>query len=323
MKIRWITALLAAALAVQTAAAQDTEEKQTNRDPLKAEIVTSDIDLFWNAYDRATPQNDLIVYRDEYLGKGSPGLKEFLRTRIGSVCELVGTINDHPVYYRQLRQGSLRIDSYKPRIRESFVRLKDIYPDAVFPPVYFVIGRMNSAGTLTDKGLLIGVDMFGKTDETPMAELGDWHRAVISSVDRLPYIVAHELIHYQQSSPADRTLLTAAIREGSADFIGELISGGQINPHLQEYGNAHERELWLEFEKEMLGTDRSNWLYQGDAAKDRPADLGYYIGYKIAESFYKNAPDKKQAVHDILNVGDPKAFLEASRYQEKFRRVQQ
>ncbi|MCO6511743.1 MAG: hypothetical protein J5I65_13215 [Aridibacter famidurans] len=319
MRQKIIYLILAILTAVYVLPAQDTAEP--NREPEKAEIVTSDIDLFWKAYDRATPENDLIVYRDEYLRKGSVGLQEFARIRIGSVCNLVETIDSHPRYFEGLRAGSMKIDSFKPNIRASFVRLKEIYPDAVFPSVYFLIGSMNSAGTLTDKGLLIGVDMFGKTENTPMEELGDWHKAVISSIDRLPFIVAHELIHYQQARLNDRSLLAAAIREGSADFIGELISGGQINPHLQEYGNARERELWLEFEKEMSGNDRSNWLYQGEKAKDRPADLGYYIGYKIAENFYKNSADKKKAVRDILLIEDFPKFLAASKYAEKFRRV--
>ncbi|QQS39827.1 MAG: hypothetical protein IPM63_10605 [Acidobacteriota bacterium] len=309
-------AILAAAYALPAQGAAE-----PNRDPEKAEIVTSDIDLFWKAYDKATQENAVIVYRDEYLKKGSEGLKEFQRLRIGSVDDLVAAINSRPGYYKQLRAGSLTISAFKPKIRASFVRLKEIYPDSVFPPVYFVIGRMSSAGTLTEKGLLIGVDMFGKTQNTPMEELGDWHKAVISSIDRLPFIVAHELIHYQQAQLTDGSLLAAAVREGSADFIGELISGGQINPHLQEYGNARERELWIEFEKEMSGNDRSNWLYQGEKAKGRPADLGYYIGFKIAESFYKNSTDKKKAVRDILLVEDFPKFLEESKYAEKFRGV--
>ncbi|HUF04740.1 MAG TPA: DUF2268 domain-containing putative Zn-dependent protease [Aridibacter sp.] len=321
MRQKTILLILAVLIGAYSLPAQDTDEKEPNGDPEKAEIVTSDIDLFWKAFDRATPENDLIVYRDEYLRKGTVGLQEFTRIRIGNVCELVETIDAQPRYFEQLRAGSMKIASFEPKIRESFIRLKEIYPDAVFPSVYFLIGRMNSAGTLTDKGLLIGVDMFGKTESTPMDELGDWHKAVISSIERLPFIVAHELIHYQQARPNDRSLLAAAVREGSADFIGELISGGQINPHLQEYGNARERELWLEFDKEMSGNDRSNWLYQGEKAKDRPADLGYYIGYKIAESFYKNAADKKKAVRDILLVEDFPKFLEASKYAEKFRRI--
>lgn len=294
------------------------KDESVNRDPYAAEIVTSDIDLFWKAFEKATPDNDLIVYRDGYLRKGSTGLQEFLRLRIGSVCELADAIESHPAYYRQLKEQSLRIDSFKPQIRRSFAELKGIYPDAVFPSVYFVVGQMNSAGTLSEKGLLIGVEMFGRTDEMPLDELGNWHRAVLASVDRIPYIVAHELIHYQQGPSNDRTLLAAAIREGSADFIGELISGGQINPHLHDYGDPRERELWIEFKKEMTGTDRSNWLYQGDKSTVRPADLGYYIGYKIAESYYRKAADKRMAINEILRIEDFSEFLEKSGYGSKF-----
>ncbi len=48
------------------------------------------------------------------------------------------------------------------------------------------------------------------------------------------------------------------------------------------------------------------------------ADLGYYIGFKIAESYYSKAEDKKQAVRDILNITDIGAFLKASGYPKKF-----
>ncbi|HNQ14680.1 MAG TPA: DUF2268 domain-containing putative Zn-dependent protease [Pyrinomonadaceae bacterium] len=291
--------------------------QEMNADPAKAQIVTSDIELFWKAYDKATPANDLIVYRDEYLKKGSPGLQAFTALRIGSVCRLVDTISARPKYYAALRASSLKVAGYEPRMRESFRKLKEIYPDAEFPNVYFVVGAMNSGGTLTGKGLLIGVEMYGKTDATDVSELSNWHKAVLNPIEKIPLIVAHELIHYQQRYEMgnDTTLLGKAIQEGSADFIGELISGGTINEHLFKFGDPIEKQLWLEFKKEMNGTDVSNWLYQGDKAVGRPADLGYYIGYKITRSYYENATDKKQAIRDILNIKDFGKFLEASKYE--------
>lgn len=291
-----------------------------NSDPDAARFVTSDIQLFWKAYDKATPENDLIVYRDEYLRKGSVGLKEFTRLRIGSSCSLVDTIGYAPKYYESLRGPSLKVASFEPQTRAAFRKLKEIYPAAVFPDVYFVIGRMSSAGTLSEKGLLIGVDMYGANSPGITDGLSSWHRAVLSSVDRLPYIVAHESIHYQQKYPVDAepTLLSRSIREGAADFIAQLIAGDHINPHLHKYGDPIEKELWLEFEKEMHRTEVSNWLYQGDKAKERPADLGYYIGYKIVESYYNNAADKRRAVQDVLEIKDFNAFLSGSRYSLKF-----
>ena len=113
------------------------------------------------------------------------------------------------------------------------------------------------------------------------------------------------------------SLLGRSLHEGGADFIGELITGGNINQHLHKYGNARKKQLWLEFKKEMNNKDTSNWLYQGDKAKDKPADLGYYIGYKITEAYYNRAKDKKQAIKDILDIKDFNAFLKASGYDEK------
>src|SRR5262249_55930565 len=101
-------------------------------------------------------------------------------------------------------------------------------------------------------------------------------------------------------------------------FIAELISGKHINTHLHDYANPRERELWAEFKRGMDGTDMSNWLYQGESSKDRPADLGYYMGYKICEAYYRSAKDKKQAIKDILEIKDFGRFLKDSEYEAKF-----
>lgn len=84
------------------------------------------------------------------------------------------------------------------------------------------------------------------------------------------------------------------------------------------WANARERELWDEFQKEMDGKDTSHWLYGSSGGNGRPVDLGYWIGCKISEAYFKNAADKKQAVRDMLLIKDCKEFLKASRYAEKF-----
>src|SRR5688500_13765561 len=148
----------------------------------------------------AKPENNLIVYRDEYFKKGSVGLQEFLSRKIGSSCNLVSAIEAAPKYYAGLRAQSAKIENYKPQMLASFKKLKEIYPDARFPNVYFVIGRMNTGGNATIKGLLIGVDMYGKTDEASVAELSGWKKANVGRIEKIPSIVAHELVHYQQKN---------------------------------------------------------------------------------------------------------------------------
>jgi hypothetical protein len=64
----------------------------------------------------------------------------------------------------------------------------------------------------------------------------------------------------------------------------------------------------------MRGADMTGWLYQGDAAADRPADLGYFVGARICRAYYDRAPDKAQALRTIFRLDDPEALLAASRY---------
>ena len=197
-----ILLILSAVFSINSISAQDIKsiELTLNRNPEKAEFVTSDIALFWRAYDMAKPENNLIIYRDEYFKKGSDGLQEFLRKKIGNSCNLVTAIETAPKYYAALRSQSAKVENYKPQMLASFKKLKEIYPDAAFPKVYFVIGRMNTGGTATIGGLLIGVEMYGKTDDASLAELNNWQKAVVGKVERVPFIVAHELVHYQQKT---------------------------------------------------------------------------------------------------------------------------
>lgn len=300
------------------AAAAVGQTPQPNPDPERARLVTSDIPAFWRVFDKATLQNAADLFQRDYIDPGSAGLHDFLKARIQNGRALAATVASRPHYYAAIRDSTLSVDgdtAVKDAIRASFRRLKEIYRDAVFPDVYFVIGRMNSAGTVSSNGLLIGVEMNARRDDTPVEELDDWARAVTGQIANLPHIVAHELIHIQQSQERGReTVLQQSLKEGSADFLGEKISGGIINRVQRTYGGAHQQALWTEFQKDMAGTDVSHWLYQGDRSKDRPADLGYYIGYKICEAFYNRTADKREAVRRILHVTDAAAFLKESSY---------
>ena len=67
-----------------------------------------------------------------------------------------------------------------------------------------------------------------------------------------------------------------------------MISKLNINGKSYVYGNANEKTLWLEFKAEINAAKFDKWLYNS-GIKDRPADLGYFIGYKICEAYYKKA----------------------------------
>ena len=300
-------------------------ERYVTASPEEAKIISSDIDRFWRAYDAAYPEDMLETYRNEYLQRGSTGLREFTRLKIGNADNLVMNVWNHSRYYASVRSSTRSIRTQDDRIRESYRKLRDLYPDALFPNLYFLIGAMNSGGISTNYGLVIGVELFSKTESSPLDELNPWEKSVVQPIDKIPLVVAHELAHFQQRFGKEtETLLERSIAEGEADFISELIAGGQINELQHRYGDEHELLVWNEFQEVMHGRDFSRWLYNGSAlaAKgqlfSRPADLGYYIGYKICQSYYHNASDKRKAIRDMLEIDDFDKFLRESGYGSRF-----
>lgn len=66
------------------------------------------------------------------------------------------------------------------------------------------------------------------------------------------------------------------------------------NKAANDYGNKNEERLCKEFVARMDSTDYQDWLYGVSGKDDRPSDLGYWIGYKITEQYFKKSPDKNR-----------------------------
>ncbi|HEV2122169.1 MAG TPA: DUF2268 domain-containing putative Zn-dependent protease [Chloroflexota bacterium] len=288
-----------------------------------ARLVTEDLARFWRAFDDAGEAVAVEPFAQQYLAAGTPGLHAFARLRIGEAWQLAEAVRQRRGYYASLRSVTDGIGALTSRIRASFGALAGLYPEARFPDVYFLFGRMQAAGSVAEEGILIGLEFYGRVAGAPLEELLPWERNVLQSPDLIPAVVAHELVHVQQRHPSEpperqHTLLRCAIEEGAADFLGELSSGQIINSHLHAYGAPRERELYAQFAREADGEAIDGWLYDAQRPREpgRPADLGYFVGYKIVEAYYRRAQNKRQAVQDILHIQDFPAFLDASGYRQ-------
>ncbi len=299
-------------------------------EPLSAHFVTSDIDNFWKSYDAAREaiqkgdtQAVIKTFDNSYFSKASVGLQDFEELRFGSrekYCKLVMRMTK---YYDTIRTESLKIRDLDSVLRQLLFVLKKLYPEAVFPDIYFVVGMLTSGGTLSNTGLIIGTEFYSlpKNFDRNIFFKNPWYRLVTQPIDKLKYIIAHELIHSQQpslrfSATRPRTLLEQSIQEGGADFVCELIAGATINDHVREFAEPHERELWKEFTLTMNSSDYSRWLYNGSNSTDRPADLGYWIGYRICKIYYEHTTNKHEALRTILTINDAAEFLKISGYAE-------
>ncbi|MGI4883387.1 MAG: TPR end-of-group domain-containing protein, partial [Janthinobacterium lividum] len=298
------------------ARARRQEEKTRIRRPEDVRFVTTDIDHFWAAY--AAAQLDTAgapaIFRRDYFDKASAGLQDYARLKIDSDAEFTRRVLQRPRYYGSIRPTTRAIAGEKPRVVAAFRRFQELYPAVRFQHIYFVIGGWVSGGTVSDAGLLIGADQIANGPGVNTAELSLLQRNRCAPVAELPALMVHELVHRNQG-PQDGTLLSYALSEGMADFVAELVTGTLTNARLHPYGNAHEAALWAAFQPEMLGTDAKNWIANGrQETPDKPCDLGYYVGYRVVQAYYNRAPDKKQALAEILHVHDAQAFLAQSGY---------
>lgn len=281
------------------------EKKRFHLDPDQVNLHTEDIDLFWQLFDQTQPKFNANVWQTSYLDSGSIGLKAFVRGRIGSGRKLAKTIKKNRPYYEQVRTATNNVAKNKEQFYAAFRRLKAIYPHAVFPDVYFVIGSRNTGGAIFRNGIIIGTERFGYTTNgfTPDIEF-----------ENLTTVIVHELVHFQQRYKKDNSLLAQSLREGVADFIAELVTGNINKKEMYKYGEEHEKELWEEFYDRKEDKDWSNWLY-ASRNESRPRNLGYWMGYKIAQSYYQNHENKSSAINELLNIKDFNEILRKSNYQ--------
>ena len=259
-----------------------------------ARVVTSDVARFWTVFDTARVDDLTASVEAGYLDAGTPALRDYA-ARVGKAFDFAIDIYRRRARYEAARAATLRAAESAPAIRAEFRKLKSLYPDAVLPDVYFVIGRFSLGGAALAHGVVVGAELY-------------------PDPARLSVIVAHEAVHCQQPrATPDQTLLERAFSEGSADFVGEMISGSTIDEPAQAYGRAHEHELWAEFKPHAHEPTYYPWMY-GKPPGDRPNDLGYFIGYRIARAYYERAKDKRRAVADIIRMRDVDEILRLSGY---------
>ena len=279
------------------------------KDPVDARIVTSDITLFWESFDRMDQGGNPF---ETYLARGSQGVKDFIPERITSAEWLLEMVQKEKDYFEKIRASSFKSRQFVKQIRASFYALEYWYPKATWPPVYFVIGATTSGGTASKNGMIIGMETYA--DKAVKTSYG---RPALD-LDLLPFVVTHEMIHFLQKNQP-KTLLDAVLLEGSADFLAEMFAGEKVKlcngPRVYAYGDRHEEKLWQEFKQVMYSEDYGPWLY-GQTQAGCPQNLGYWMGYQITQAYFNQARDKRKAVAEIIEMTDSRAFLKASGYEK-------
>ena len=295
---------------------------QTNN--FRKYIETSDIKRFWTAFDAVKNSNDINktkIFENIYVEKASKGLQDFIKSRDFTSEKWIKSFEEYPKFWNSIRPKTENIQKDFNKVEKIFKKFRRIYPEFNPPKIYFTIGNLKGGGTVINGNLIIGSELASSDKFVDFSELPKNYQDRMKINSGIMFLTAHELVHTQQNlnNSKNSNLLGSCLKEGSADFIAELILEKKVEAPYIDFGLKNQCKIWEEFKKEMYGHDFQNWLSNTATIKDRPADLGYFVGYIVTKNYYKNSLDKKQAIKEILTLdfADENAtenFLKKSKY---------
>lgn len=269
-------------------------------------IHTEDVYRFYEVYDAHHGHPTADQLQRHYLDPGSEGLHRLAKLRHVTGTTIASNLAKHPDIYSDAKRCMAVLPAVRQRLDASLRKLRQLYPSAVSAPLTIAVGRGKPVGVTDASGVMIGLEA--------LCGINYFESNV---EDRFVHVLAHEYVHVQQAvkSPVfynkkKPTVLETSLVEGAAEFVGELISGSVANVELKARTQGHEKTIETNFVADEDKTDLSDWLYNGTLTK--PGDLGYWVGYRIVKSYYQHASDKRQALRDIVEMTDAKAFLARS-----------
>ena len=300
--IATFTLSIASVLVSPLALANETNEQR---------IFIQDVDTFWHAYDEIVKTTDREkqkqLFKTLYLDKGTIGLSKLQRARTYTIDEYVDAINNYPKFWQAIRKETANIDSLDNELNTAIARFKEFYPALKPGNIYFAIGALRTAGTLLEGDILIGAELAFATKDTPTSEFPKRLSNLppyfaTNPKDGVAFLNIHEYIHTQQVSSIGYNLLAQTALEGSAEFLTEkVLNVKSPNPQI-EFGRTIDAKVKAAFEKEMFSLYLTNWIWNSPENEFGMRDLGYYVGYRIAENVFNSFEDKKEAAKYLIEV---------------------
>lgn len=295
----------------------------------KPRVYFADIDHFWVAYDsiRTTPDSlkQLQYLQRLYLGKGTPGLKAFMAVKGYTAGEWVSSIRRHPRFWQSIRPSTQLAKTGAQGLEPYLAKFRQLYPALRPAAIYFTIGVLRSAGTTQDSLVLIGAELATGNPQTDISEFTPAEKVFLARLyghlpaEHLVLVNVHEYVHTQEKGSGE-TLLAQALYEGVGDFVAELVTGQVPSFPYMSYGPQHEPELKARFKADMFYPYYANWFYnQQSLDPNHVPDLGYYMGYTMCKSYYRQAKNKPQALKEMIELdftseAAVEAFLRKTRY---------
>lgn len=275
-------------------------------------LVSADIDRFWSAYDQIQTESDtarhLQILKDVFISPASEGQQQLFAIRNYTPEEYLANIRAYPEFYASLRPLLEQRGPIEADIRAALEKFRQLYPPMQSGKIYLGMGNFRTNGTTVDSMVLFGAEM-AFTDSTvhtsefpPSYQYFKDYIRDYDPIHNVRFLAAHEFVHTQQVEAYNTSLLAIALREGSAEFIASLCMESPSVVPAVAYGQDHRDTVFQRFKQELFNQHPGWWVWSGAPNPFRQRDMGYYIGYALSEHYYNQAPDKQQAIADLIEL---------------------
>lgn len=275
----------------------------------KQQIVTSDIDHFWQAYDQISKTKDSVeqykLLQELYLDKASEGLKALMEVRRYTPQAYLEAINRYPKFWNSIRKNTFKSKKLSKEISGNVEKLRQLYPSLKPSTIYFSVGVFRTNGTIRGNNVLIGSEMALSGKNVDVSELPEHPKEfnrLYNPIMEIGLLCTHEYIHTQQNLPLDN-LLCNSLYEGVAEFISCLATGKSSNTPSFRFAAQNEEMVKRKFINDLfIPNNMYNWIWGNNENELKERDLGYYMGYRICEEYLKRSADKQKAIREMIEL---------------------
>lgn len=293
---------------------------------IESNIITQDVRNFWEAVDSLKYNRDTVsVFQKLVIDRATDEFKIFINKWNITSSDYAQQISAFPEFYNSIRKNSQKLINQEDSIEIVVDKFRSIYPNFNSANICVAFGNFNTGGNveITDDGnfVYIGLEYHGLDNATIITELPSVIQDYVSRSNYLRTVI-HELVHIQQFSHGEKILQTyignglhnVILREGIADFIANMIYPPGQKGNNYDYGIMNEIQLKEKLFKEIYNDDFSYWIYNSNTVNGQPRDLGYFMGYRIAENYYSLYMRKIDDITDLIEIEDARKFIQMSKY---------
>lgn len=272
-------------------------------------IISTDIEHFWDAYPKINNTKDTAVQyqllRTLYLNKASDGLKSLIKNKEYTEQDFMEHFTKYPLFWQSLKANTQNLPRLYPAIHADLQKLKKAYPSFSSANIFFTIGAFRTNGTTEDRQVLIGSELSLADKSTHIEELPLARQTFYKTqnpLEELALLCTHEYVHTQQQ-PLIENLLSKCLYEGIAEFISCKVTGKKSAAPAIDFGKTNEAKVVAQYVKDLfIMSNDNNWVWGQNNNHLKVRDLGYYIGYEIAERYYNASKNKTSAIKTLIEL---------------------